>query len=918
MKKTTLLASAVMLALLSGCGSKDATEHYSDALSFIQNKQYSAAVIELKSAVQQEPENAEYRLALGLLQLQIGDSISAEKELARALSYGTDKQKVALPLVRSSYQAGDYQAVLAHFSDETLPPEQQVYIDVYRALAQLELGDAEAAIALFDQLATQNNFSDAAIYAQAHLLIANRNNSQALEIINQVQPDSLLYAEALFLQGRTQLAEEQHAASIESMRNYLTMVPNNLQARLMLTQNLVSTEQFDLADKELALLLKAFPNQPFTNYLKAVLEYERENYTLAKEHVEKAINNGLRNTSARIIAALASLHLGLESQTLNHLSAIQNQLPQYPPLQNLYASLQLKSGQLDQAQAILVNQDPQAMDYKLLAATSFQLIKQGSGSAAQELIAKYELSENSKDVASMTTLGLLKMGIDGQESSGLRDLEQALQLDPSQSQTRVVLAISYLRQKEYDKASAIVDEWLTDEKLAVVGYNLKAYGAMLQKQFDEAEVFLQQAQQATPDQPFTLLLQALVAGTKSDFVQAKQLLVRSIEKHPTYLPALQQYYALSKDDDKGADAIKRAGAILKDNPGNNALRLTLARMHYQQQDFKKAIEVIGDPSVNMVNATAAYWLTLIDSHAQLGNQKEVLALSERWYQQEPENLRAAYFYATSLSLAKRHAEAINVADKQLVKHPKNPMLLRSKIMALSESKDYTKALDSFKNLTEQDAATAEMQFLKGRVLFLNGQIPPAITAFNQSYQLAPTDQTAMFIAEIYSKDYSHQRAVEFLEGHFSKNQASGNLKLFYANLLLESDKKKAFGLYDEILQASPDNYIILNNYAWILAEQNQLPEAKQHIEKAIKQAPKHPDVLDTYGKVLMKMDNLPDAIKAFEQSLAIRPENDLVKLNYAEALVRSDNKSKAKTVLANVKSRDAEIIKRVDAINSML
>lgn len=918
MKKTTLLASAIMLALLSGCGSKDATEHYTDALSFIQNKQYNSAVIELKSAVQQQPENAEYRLALGLLQLQIGDSQSAEKELTRALSYGAETQKVALPLVRSSYQAGNYQAVLEHFSDETLAPEQQVYVDVYRALAQLELGDADAAIALFDKLATQDKFSDVAIYAQAHLLIANRNNSQALEIITQVKPDSLLYAEALFLQGRTQLAEEQHVASIESMRNYLTLVPNNLQARLMLTQNLVSTEQFDLVDKELALLLKAFPNQPFTNYLKAVLEYERENYTLAKEHVEKAINNGLRNTSARIIAALASLNLGLESQALNHLSAVENQLQQYPPLQNLYASLQLKAGQLDQAQAVLVNQDPQAMDYKLLAATSFQLIKQGSGSAAQELIAKYELSENSKDVTSLATLGLLKMGIDGQESSGLRDLEQALQLDPSQNQTRVVLAISYLRQKEYDKASAIVDEWLSDEKLAVVGYNLKAYGAMLQKQFAEAEGFLQQAQQATPDQPFTLLLQALVAGTKSDFAQAKQLLVKSIEKHPTYLPALQQYYALSKDDDKGADAIKRAGAILKDNPANNALRLTLARMYYQQQDFKKAIDTIGDTSINMVNATAAYWLTLIDSHAQLGNQKEVLTLSERWYQQEPENLRAAYFYATSLSLAKRHAEAISVADKQLGKHPKNPMLLRSKIMALSESKDYSKALDTFKNLTDNDAATAEMQFLKGRILFLNGQIPPAVAAFNQSYQLAPTDQTAMFIAEIYSKDYSHQRAVAFLEEHFSKTPASGNLKLFYANLLLESDKKKAFELYDEILQASPDNYIILNNYAWILAEQNQLPEAKQHIEKAIKQAPKHPDVLDTYGKVLMKMDNLPDAIKAFEQSLAIRPENDLVKLNYAEALARSDNKTKAKTVLDNVKSRDADVMKRVETINNML
>ena len=211
-----------------------------------------------------------------------------------------------------------------------------------------------------------------------------------------------------------------------------------------------------------------------------------------------------------------------------------------------------------------------------------------------------------------------------------------------------------------------------------------------------------------------------------------------------------------------------------------------------------------------------------------------------------------------------------------------------------------------------------MLFIKGRVLFLNGQIPPSIDAFNESYQQAPTNETAMFIAEIYSKDYSHQRAVSFLEQHFAKQPASGNLKVFYANLLLQSDKEKSFRLYDEILAESPDNYVVLNNYAWELAEANRLTEAEQYIEKALKQAPKHPDVLDTYGKVLLKMDKLPDAIKAFEQSLAIRPEHNLVKLNYAEALLRSGDKAKARSVIAGVSNPDSSLTKRLEELTSSL
>lgn len=917
MKKTTLLAGAVMLALLTGCTGKDATEHYNDGLSFIAEKQFSAAIIELKSAVQQAPDQADYRLALGLLHLQIGDSVSAEKELSRAMTLGADLEKVALPLLRASYQAGRYPAILELFSDTTLPAHLAPYADTYRALAQLELGDADAAIALFDQLATQQQFSDVASYAQAHLLVANRNNAEAIETVKRVNSESPLYAEALYLQGRSLLAEEQYQPSIDVLHTHLQLVPNNLQARLMMTQSLVQTAQHEKADAELKVLLTAFPNQPLVNYLKAMLEYERKDYVKAKEHAEIAINNGMRSNSVRIIAALSALNQGLQSQSLNHLDAIKDQLHQFAPLQNLYTGLQLQAGETSQAKDILLNQDAQTLDYKLLAATTFQLLKKGDNNAARELIAKYE-QRTEKDAESLTAMGMLKMNIAGQQALGLRDLEQALQLNPEQNQTRVMLAISYLRQGLYSKASETVDEWLDDEKLAVLGYNIKAYAAMLQQQMSEAEAFLQQAQQASADHPFTLLLQANLAAAQGDTPSAIQTLLKSIDLHPHYLPSLQQYFGLTLAEDNGSAAIALTNSKLQQTPEDKTLRLTLGRMYYHIKAYQQAIDVLSAADLRTAETPSAFWITLLDSHAKLRQHEKLMELSEQWYKWAPDNFIAAYFYANSLGLAKRFAEALPIIDKQLQKHPSNPLLLRSKILMLAEAKDYSKALDTLQQVKPDAADNADMLFIKGRVLFFNGQIPPAIEAFTQSYALDPTDQTAMFIAEIYAKDYSHQRAVTFLEQHFAKTPASGNLKIFYANLLLQSDKKKSFLLYDEILAETPDNYIVLNNYAWELAEANQLSQAQQYIEKALKQAPKHPDVLDTYGRVLMKQDNISEALKAFEQSLALRPEHNLVKLNYAEALLSAGNTDKAKTVLASITNPESELKQRLTELNAKL
>ncbi len=78
----------LLLALtLAGCGGQtsiSADEHITRARQAHEQGDLRTAVIEIKTALQQEPSRVEARRLLGLYSLEGGEAVGAESELARA------------------------------------------------------------------------------------------------------------------------------------------------------------------------------------------------------------------------------------------------------------------------------------------------------------------------------------------------------------------------------------------------------------------------------------------------------------------------------------------------------------------------------------------------------------------------------------------------------------------------------------------------------------------------------------------------------------------------------------------------------------------------------------------------------------------------------------------------------------------
>lgn len=916
--KKTLLVSCILAALVTqGCGKKDATQHLQDAQTFIGKQEYSAAVIELKSALQQEPENAKVRLTLGQIYLQVGDGLSATKELERARQYGADINELSLPLAQAYFLAGQFPNLAELSKESGISATNLDFVQLYQALAAIEASEAADAKAELQRLA-QNSDAGIKAMASAQLQIMDKQHEAALTALSGIPANNALYREALLLRAKLQNVLAQFDASVASFNEYLKINPSGHQARLLLAQTYVAQDKFKEAGIELDKLLKLFPKQPLANYLKAVIAFEAKDFQKAKEHSEVAINSGLSSVSTRVLAALAASQLGLGNQALNHLQAVRGELDSYPPAQKLYIALQLQSGNTDAAQEQLMKNQAAVSDVQLVSATAFQLLKQRANGAAEELINKYEQGTETKSEQELLAIGALKLGIPGQEAQGLSLLEQAAKMAPQEQQPQLLLASAYLQQGKYKEVEALAKEWLKDEKMKVQGLNMLAFSALQQGNDAVALQYIQDALAAKSELPFTYLLKAVSEQAKQDNAAAKATLETLLDKNPQYLPALEQLYAMTRTE-ADSSALKRTEALYKQDAANYNVAVLYARMLVDQKQQDKALTVLEESKQPLAERHALHWALLIEHERTVKKDiKASLAVAAQWYQMNSAERESVYTYIRALILDKQIEKALAVSTEELKKSPKDKVLFGTQVQLLAENGKNDEALKLLATLPAEEAGKADVQFIKGRILLAAAKPKEALVALTESYQQSQSTMAALMIADTYERAGDLTKAQQFVEQHFTTKPNDGPLQLFYANLMLKSDKNKSIEMFNQLLVKEPDNVAVLNNLAWTLLDSNKLAEATQYIERAIKLAPRNPDVLDTHGAVLLAAGKVDAALLKFEESLKIRPDNAAVLLNYADGLIKKGEKDKAKSILDKIAGDKSISAAQVNALKAKL
>ena len=144
---------ALSLSCAIAAQAADSERYVHEAEDYLRRGEPKAAVIQLKNALQQEPDNARARLLLGKTYLELGQARAAEQALNKAMELGAPEGEVLALLGEAYLQQGRYREILNEFQvAQEAPAALRAAVLILHARAEFALGQRIPAKAKFAEV----------------------------------------------------------------------------------------------------------------------------------------------------------------------------------------------------------------------------------------------------------------------------------------------------------------------------------------------------------------------------------------------------------------------------------------------------------------------------------------------------------------------------------------------------------------------------------------------------------------------------------------------------------------------------------------------------------------------------------------------------------------------------------------------
>jgi putative PEP-CTERM system TPR-repeat lipoprotein len=897
LKKTGLtLAIAAVLSLggMQGCNKvEDPAKLMADAKRYEEKGDHKAAIIQLKNALQQNPDNSEARFLLGAIYNKTGDFQSAEKELRKALSLGLDAGKVLPELGQTLLALGAYQQVLGEtkeLSDKTKSAE----ILTLQGNAQLGLGKASEAKALFEQALGQNPGSADALIGLAKYSLLQRDMEAAVDFSEQAVSSSPQNVDAWLFKGDLLQMQGKSEKALAAYDQMVKLKPNAAVAYIKKAFIEIGMGKFEAAKADINAARKIDPG-PMVFYTQALLDFNQQKPAAALESLQQILSKSPDHMPSVLLAGAVQIALGSMPQAEQHLKHYLEKDPSNLYARKLLASVLLKNRETKRALDVLtpvlknVKEDPQL--FAILGEAYMQ---------AKDFAKATEYFEKASDIAPKnamlhTALSMSRMG-QGENAQAISELETATKLDPKSPRAGVLLIMTHLRLKEFDKALAAV----------------KA----LEKE--------------NPDNPLIQNLKGGVYLGKKDVANARASFEKALSLQPTYFPAAANLARLDVQDNKPDMAKKRFEALLEKDKKNREAMSALASLALGQGKNQEATEWL--ERAMRENPNLLQPAVLLGSHyLRIGEKQKALALAKRLQGSHPKEPAALQLLAQAQFASNDKAGALESYNKLAALQPESPLAqfnIASIHMAMqnpsaasdaikkslaikpdflagqltqiaieADQNNYEKAIVLAHQVQKQHKGSPAGYIAEGDLLLKQKKPELAAKAYEQA--LAVNKDPALLIklhASLNQAGKSKEatpRLLQWLKEYPNDSSTRMYLAGFY---LMNGQPKPAIEQYNIIVQQHPKYMPALNNLASAY-QQEKDPRALQYAEKAYQLAPESPATMDTLGWILVEQGNTARALPLLQKAVSLAPEVGEIRYHFAIALDKAGEKTRARKEL---------------------
>ncbi len=894
----TNAAAATLAVLISsclvGCGHDSPEALIASAKASMAKKDDKAATIQIKNALQADPNSAEARFLLGSVLLDEGDLVAADVELhkAESLHYSRDlviPKLAAVMLARSQYK----QLVDDYGTTQLGIPASTADLQTSLAYSHAMLGHAEASdAALKAALAAAPDFEPALI-AQARFLARAGDPDAAIALADKVLQRDPRSVEALRLQGdiHMYLKSDPDQALID-YRKALAIDPSSTPAHLAILSILMSQHKSDDAEKQLAEMRKVTGNTAQATYIEALIAYARKNNEKAHQLSEQLLKVAPESPSILLLAGGVELQSGALLQAETHLEHAVKIAPEALTARRMLITAYLRSNQPDRALATLQAGDPKRPVPPELYATAAEVYLQNGDIKTAEDFYEKATKLDPSDSGTRTSLAMAHMA-DGRAQLAFEELQGIASNDKGTS-ADMALVSSYMKRGDYDKALQAVDSLERKE----------------------------------PSRPLAADLRGRILLAKKDAAGARQSFEKALTIAPAYFPAVASLASLDVRENKVADARKRLEAYLSANPkssqalmalalvpgtagdasadylkraiaaspSNAVPRLMLVDLYIAQKNMRLATTVAQDAVAAMPDQPELQQV-LAQVQLQSGEANQAIATFSKVAQMAPNSPEPLLHLADAQVQAGNKDDAANSLRKALMIKP-DLIEAQRKLMTLDAALgDLPAALEIAKSVQRQRPTEATGFAMEGDLAASHRDWAQAAGAYRAALKLAPATELAVKLDSVLTASGSAADASSF-EASWRQGHPSDATFLFHLGdaALGRKDYAGAESAYGAVLKLQPSSAAAYNNLAWVASLQNK-PTALQYAQKANELGPNQPAFMDTLAGILGSSGQVDKAIELQKKAVALMPANDDFKLDLAKLYLKAGNKADARTEL---------------------
>lgn len=899
-----LLAASLLVGCDAGLSSQ---EHFNKAVELHKKGELHAAVIHFKKVLQAEPENTAARMALAKAYLDIGDGLSAEKELRFAQANGVEGTE--LSLAQALLLQKEYDKVVGLLKSNVGLQNSPLW---QNALGEALLGkhDVAGAEERFQaSLAFDDNNIDA-LQGLAKVAIA-RNSSdiaeQYLETALRQDADNsqtwLMKGDIAFANGEMDDAELYYSRSLKLKDGVGTRVKL---ARLLLAQN-----KPDRAKQYIDVLKRDFPNNIVTNYLEAVYVYQKEDLPAAKGIFQKVIAAKANHVPSLFLLGKISYQLKEYEQAQYILSKLVSIAPDHLEARKLLAISQINLRLPKDAISTLLSAESRVSgdhQYYLILANAY--FADGQMAKGEDYLRKaVDAAPESESIALRTKLAAVSASRDIDE--GIEELESVIKSDLGNYQAELMLGILYLKKEDFDKALRVAQKLLEKHGENPLFYNLAAGAYEGKKLIGEARASYDKTLALDPANITANLNQARLDLLLKDGKSAREYFEAVLKHDPDNEQALMGLALIVGNEGESEAAIDLLDRARVSNPSSLKVRLLLAEIYLRMKNYKDAIR-IAEEAVSL--APRSEQAVMIQGQSQmLGGKygdsvrsfKRLLGLTSK--------LPETYFLLSKAQVANKEFDDAKVSLRKVLELNDQQLILPAN-MALANVELVLGNADQAERIARQikkgypESSNGFM--LQGDVLMSKNMAKDAVEAYKLALSKSQDGVVINKLYEAYNASGETEKGLELLRNWLNSNPEDLSTRVSYAQALQKGGKTaQAISEFGEVVRMDPNNLLALNNLSMLYLRNND----RKYLDtsrKAYQLAPDNPAIIDTYGWALVKSGSLEQGLALIERAATESRDDYDIRYHLAAALAERGNIARARTELEKIISDNRQFAEK--------